>query len=219
MSKNIFCIVGESGSGKNYYNNSIILDRKFIKKAKLKPLIYGTTREPKSGEVDGIDFHFISMEEYKKIPEEEIIDFRTYNTINGIKYYFTKADYIKEGKSNLIGITSLYQYESYRNWINLENIKNKDSYRLYLIVLDASVKNRLLRIIDRKCQTDEDIYETCRRIVEEKAEFDKMKSKIPELIDPMTYNTVLIINTNNISNEYNLANLNKIKQFILSKNI
>jgi guanylate kinase len=219
MSKNIFCIVGESGSGKSYYSNSIILDNKFMKKAKLEPLVYGTTREPRNGEINGLDYNFITIEEYKNIPEEDLIDFRTYSTINGIVYYFTKVDYIKNRKSNLICTTSLYQYESYRNWVNIENIKNKDSYRLYLIILNASVKNRLLRIIDRRCENDNDIYEACRRIVEEKAEFDKVKSKIPELMDPMVYDTVLTINTNNISNDYNIANLNKIKQFILLKNI
>jgi hypothetical protein len=97
--KNIFCIVGESGSGKTYYGNSIILDNKFMKKAKLNPLIYGTTRTPRKDEKDGLDYNFISIEEYNNIPIEELIETRTYNTIDGSKHYFTKRDYIEKSKS------------------------------------------------------------------------------------------------------------------------
>lgn len=219
MSKNIFCIVGESGSGKTFYTNSIILDKKFMKTAKLSPLIYGTTRAPRSNEKNGLDYNFVTEEEYKKIPQDKLIEFRTYNTINGRMYYFTKTDYIENEKSNLICTASLYQYESYRNWIANENIKNPNSYNLYLIILVANVKERLLRIINRRCETDDHIYEACRRIVEEKAEFDQVKSRVPELMDPLSYSSVLYVNTNDISNESNISNLNKIRQFILSKNI
>ena len=219
MGKNIFCVVGESGSGKSYYTNSIILDTKFMKKAKLSPLIYGTTREPRSNEKDKVDYNFISIDEYNKLNPEDLIESRTYYTINGVKYYFTKREYVEDTKNNLICTSSLYQYESYRNWINKENIKKPGSYNLYLIILNAKVRNRLTRIIERRCETDDDVYEACRRIVEEKAEFDQVKSRVPELMDPLTYNTVLYVNTDNISNEFNKANLNKIKQFIMSKNI
>lgn len=219
MSKNIFCVVGESGAGKSYYVNSIVLDTRFMKKAKLEPLVYGTTRLPRDGEVDGVDYNFMSLEDYNKISKSDLIEFRTYNTINGKKYYFTRSDYIKNKKNNLICAASLYQYESYRNWINLENIKNPGSYELYLIILNANVKNRLLRVIEKRCNTDDDIYETCRRIVEEKAEFDQVKSRVPELMDPMTHSSVLFVNTNSITNESNKFNLEKIKQFIMMKNI
>ncbi len=219
MSKNIFCIVGESGSGKTFYNNSIILDKKFLKQAKLEPLIYGTTRPIRSNERDGVDYNFVSEEDYKNIPQEDLIEFRTYYTTNGNKYYFTKTEYIEKKKKNLICTASLYQYESYRNWIANENIKKPNSYNLYLIILNANVRERLLRIINRRCETDEDIYEACRRTVEERAEFNAVKARVPELTEPFSYNTVLYVNTNDISNESNLSNLNKIKQFILSKNI
>ena len=217
MSKNIFCIVGESGSGKSYYFNSITLDKKFMRQAKLEPLIYGTTRAPRSGEKDGIDYNFITIEEYNKIPSDKLIEFRSYNTINGKKFYFTKSDYIENKKHNLICTASLYQYESYRNWVANENIKKPESYNLYLIILSANVKERLLRIINRRCETDDDIYEACRRVVEERAEFNTVKSRVPELMELLSYNTVLCINTNDISNESNLANINKIRMFIMSK--
>ena len=219
MTKNIFCIVGESGSGKSFYFNSIILDKKFMKIGKLEPLIYGTTRQPRSTERDEVDYNFITEEEYNNIAREDLIESRSYHTINGKKYYFTKRDYIEKKKRNLICTASLYQYESYRNWIANENIRKPGTYNLYLIILVANVKERLLRIVNRRCETDEHIYEACRRIVEERAEFDQVKARVPELIDPLSYSSVLYVNTNDISQESNLSNLNKIKQFIVSKNI
>lgn len=217
--KNIFCIIGRSGAGKSFYTNEIVNDKKFLKKAKLEPLVYGTTRAKRSNEKDGVDYNFITEEAFEKIPKDKLIEFRTYSTINGKKYYFTKTDYIEKKHNNLVCTSSLYQYESYRNWVNLQNIKKPNSYKLFLIILDASVKNRLLRVIDRRCKTDSDIYEACRRIVEERAEFDQVSRRVPELMEPMGYNTVLYINTDDISDESNKANLNKIKEFILSKNI
>lgn len=217
MGKSIFCIVGETGSGKSFYNNSIVLDKKFMKAARLEPLIYGTTREPRATEVDGLDYNFVTQEEYDSIDQNDLIESRSYYTMNGKKYYFTRRDYITNKKKNLICTSSLYQYESYRNWVANENIKRPGSYNLYLIILYANVKERLTRIINRRCDTDDQVYEACRRIVEEKAEFDQVKARIPELTDYLSYNTVLYINTNDITQENNLINLNKIKQFIVSK--
>lgn len=219
MTKNIFCIVGESGAGKTFYTNALMSDHGFLRKSKISFLIYGTTREPRSGEKDGVDYNFVTLEEFNNIPKDKLIEFRTYNTITGKKHYFTKTDYIESGKSHLLCTASLYQYESYRNWINLENIKSPGKYNLYLIIFSADVRNRLLRIIKNRCKSDNEVYEACRRIVEERAEFDQVKSRVPELMDPISYNSVLLVDTNSISAETKEENLEKIKQFIISKNI
>jgi hypothetical protein len=137
--------------------------------------------------------------------------------MDGVVYYFTLEDYITKGDKNLICTSSLFQYESYRNWINLENLRNPNSYGLYLIILDANIKNRLCRTVNNRCKSNNDIYEACRRVVEERAELDTVRARVPELMDPMSYNTVLFIDTNDISKESNFNNLNKIKNFILSK--
>ena len=219
MNKNIFCIVGKSGAGKSYYIDSIRSDSKFMKQANLSPLVYGTTREKRAGEKDGIDYNFVTEEQYKNINPNNLIETRTYGTISGIKYYFTKSDYIKNPKSNLICTSSLYQYESYRNWTNLENLTNKsnsidEKYILNIIIINSELKTRLKRIIDRST-TDKEIYEGCRRVVEEKSEFESVESRVPELMDPMIYPQVLIIDNNDFANTEN--NLIKIKEFILSK--
>ena len=215
--KNIFCIVGASGAGKSYYYNSITLDTKFMKKAKAKALVYGTTRPPREGEKDGIDYNFVTLEDYKNIDRNKILESRSYNRMDGVVYYFTLEDYIIEEDKNLICTSSLFQYESYRNWINIKNLREPDSYKLYLIILDAGIKNRLCRTVNNRCKNENDIYEACRRVVEERAELDTVRARVPELMDPMSYNTVLFIDTNDISKDSNINNLNKIKDFILSK--
>ena len=223
MEKNIYCIVGKSGSGKSYYMNAISSDTKFMKKANLAPLVYGTTRDKRVNEVDGVDYNFITEEEYKAIPSSKLIESRSYNTITGKKYYFTKSDYIENAKANLICTASLYQYEYYRSWINLKNLTaskstvNEPIYNLHLIIIETELRNRLERILQNRCNTETDIYEACRRIVEERAEFTSVEERVPEFKDPFTYKQVIIIDNNDISEINTVANLEKIKKFILKE--
>ena len=119
---NIFCILGKTGSGKTTFLNDIINDKKFMNNNKLELLVYGTTRNKRENEVDEVDYHFHTQEEYDRIEDDELIESRSYYTINdGIVYYFTKTDYFNSDK-NIICVVSPYQYENYRSWCAKENI-------------------------------------------------------------------------------------------------
>lgn len=209
---NIFCIVAKTGSGKNTYLNQILEDKKFVDKYDISTLVYGTTRSKRPGEIEGKDYYFHSDEEYKQIPSEDLIEFRSYYTINnGTVYYFTKEEYFNKSK-NVIAITSPFQYESYRNWCNKENIKG-NKYNLFMIIIDIDLKIRIERLLDR-ADKESDIYEICRRVIEEKNEFENVSKRIPEMIDPMMSVNVCYIN-NNSSDENDIrANLETIKSFI-----
>ena len=218
--KNIFCIVGRVGSGKSYFFNSIIKDQKFMKKTNLSILTYGTTRDKKEYEEDGEEYIFISEEDFEKIPKEDLVESRTYGTLtNEINKYFTKKEYIQLPDTNLICISSLYQYESYRNWINIQNLSSnqKYHYKLFLIIIEASAKDRINRALKNKCKGTNDIYEICRRFVEEKAEYEIVSKRVPELYDPMAYPEVLYINNDDSMIENTNFNLERIKTFILNK--
>lgn len=61
-----FCCVGPAGSGK-----STIIDRLINnQRVNVKKLVTTTTREPREGEVDGVNRHFITKEEFKKKIED-----------------------------------------------------------------------------------------------------------------------------------------------------
>lgn len=77
--------VGKSGSGKDTFL------KKQVKKG-IKPIVSYTTRPMRSGEVDGVDYHFISNEEFNlMIANDKFLEYRVYNTLvngNPDKWYY-----------------------------------------------------------------------------------------------------------------------------------
>lgn len=209
----LFCIVGKTGTGKSTYLNKILEDKEFLESHNLSNLVYGTTRKKRDGEIDGVDYHFLSKYDYKQIPINSLIEFRSYYTLNdGTIYYFTKEDYLSNG--NIICITSPYQYESYKNWIVKENLKSDMTnkiYRLYLIDLNMDLKKRINRLVSR-ANSDDDVYEMCRRIIQERQEDEDVKKRVYELNNPELVGNVLCIN--NTEDDCLDENVSKIKEYI-----
>jgi guanylate kinase len=74
MSK-VFVITGPSGVGKGTLIR-VLLQRI----ADLELSISATTREPREGEVDGRDYHFLSREEFdRRVEKEDFLEFATYS--------------------------------------------------------------------------------------------------------------------------------------------
>ena len=74
MSK-VFVITGPSGVGKG------TLIRELLQRIPALELsISATTREPREGEVDGRDYHFLTREEFdRRVEEENFLEFATYS--------------------------------------------------------------------------------------------------------------------------------------------
>ena len=189
---NIFCFLGKSGAGKSAYFNRFIEDSNFMNIFNIEQLIYGTTRKKREKEIDGVDYHFYSYKEYCELDYNDVLESRKYKTVNGIKYYFTlKKDILNT--DNVICIASPYQYESYKNWCK-KHSDDKIKYNIYPIIIYTELKTRISRLINR-ADNDNDIYELCRRILDERVEFDEVSefnseiniysetSKIIDLLD------------------------------------
>jgi guanylate kinase len=74
MSK-VFVITGPSGVGKG-----TLIKRLLSACPNLELSISATTREPRTGEVDGVDYHFLSSEEFEgRIAEEDFLEFASYS--------------------------------------------------------------------------------------------------------------------------------------------
>jgi guanylate kinase len=71
----VFVITGPSGVGKG------TLIAKLLERVPgLELSVSATTREPREGEVDGRDYHFLSPEEFdRRIEREEFLEFATYS--------------------------------------------------------------------------------------------------------------------------------------------
>lgn len=129
-------LVGKSASGK-----SEILKR--LKELGMKTIVTYTTRPPRIGEVDGIDYHFISEEDFiKKMQFGFFAETTKYKTVDGIwRYGSAKEDY--DNNTAVI--------------LNPEGLKSvkkmfPDAVAIYIF---ASEKIRYERAIRRIKQNDE----------------------------------------------------------------
>ena len=75
MMSKVFVITGPSGVGKG------TLIRKLRERCPdLELSISATTRDPRVGEVDGVDYHFLSPEEFeRRIAEKDFLEFASYS--------------------------------------------------------------------------------------------------------------------------------------------
>ena len=72
----------------------------------------------------------------------------------------------------------------------------------------------MYRGISRANSNESNIYEFCRRVLEEKNEFDDVKRRIAELDNPKEHPNVCYIDNSNEGETYIEYNLEKIVSFI-----
>ena len=71
----VFVITGPSGVGKG-----TLISRLLERVPGLELSVSATTREPREGEVDGRDYHFLTVEEFdRRIEREDFLEFATYS--------------------------------------------------------------------------------------------------------------------------------------------
>ncbi len=71
----VFVITGPSGVGKG-----TLIARLLDRVPDLELSVSATTREPREGEVDGRDYHFLSPEEFdRRLEREDFLEFATYS--------------------------------------------------------------------------------------------------------------------------------------------
>ena len=82
----LFIISGPAGSGKTTICDGL------IEKESLQRIVTSTTRSPRQGEIDGLDYHFLTPDDFKtKIKEDA---FYEYATVHNNYYGTQKLDII-----------------------------------------------------------------------------------------------------------------------------
>lgn len=163
----IFCVVGKSASGKDTIYKKIIS----AYGSKLTPIIPYTTRPKRIGEINGVDYNFVTEEQLRTFEKEgKVIEKREYSTTQGIWYYFTfKFDY--EENNDYILITTLDGASK------IIEEYGPDSVHIIYLVLDDKI--RLLRCIERESKQDNPDYsEVCRRFIADQKDFCESKISI-----------------------------------------
>jgi guanylate kinase len=82
LSPTLFILSGPSGIGKDTVTRRLL---QRIGAENLKRIVTTTTRQPRNGEVNGIDYHFIDREEFlRRIERSEFLE---YANVHGDYYY------------------------------------------------------------------------------------------------------------------------------------
>ena len=152
--------MGKAGSGKDTLLHALLKEPVF---ADAKPIISCTTRPIRDYEKDGVDYHFLTVDEFQnKVLNEDMIEATIFNNW----CYGTAFSNLDKDKLN-IGVFNPEGVEQLRY--------NKDTVKLTLLYVEASDKIRLLRQLNR--EDEPDCNEIVRRFGTDKLDFN------PEEID------------------------------------
>ncbi len=158
----IFYLIGKSCTGKDSLYNIINKD----KELNLLPVIRYTTRPIRDGETDGVSYHFVDMDGYRKYKESgSIIEEMVYHTVHGDWYYFTADD----GEIDL-------EHNSYLAIGVLESFAGTAEYfgrdKVIPIYVELDDGVRLERALKRERLPENQKYaEMCRRFLADDKDF------------------------------------------------
>ena len=157
----LIILMGKAGSGKD----SLI--REVTKQLpELHEVISYTTRPKREKEIDGVNYHFITPEDFgQKVVNNEMIECTSFNDwFYGTGYKSLDKTKINIGAFNPDGVDAL----SYHSDI-----------QLIIFYITATDKNRLIRQLNR--ENDPDIDEIVRRYKADKIDFDGIEHEFPNV--------------------------------------
>lgn len=159
----ILAIIGEAGSGKDTLMQEVL---------KLNPnlheIVSCTTRPPREGEIDGVNYHFLSGEEFgQKVINGEMLEASCFNDwFYGTGFESLRSDCVNIGVFNPEGIDSLMVHKN---------------IQLVVYYITAKDKTRLLRQLNR--EENPDVDEIIRRFKTDKEDFFDLDFHYNELLN------------------------------------
>lgn len=155
-------LVGESASGKSS------IERNLVDNYGYKKIVSYTTRQPRQGEVDGIDYHYISESQFSNLKKEGF--FAEIGEYNGWHYGTAKNDCTSD-KVAVVTPHGLRQ---------LAKIPNLDIHAFYI---NVSRRDRLIKILQR----GDNIEEAYRRSLSDVGQFDGISDEVDYIISNENY--------------------------------
>ena len=159
----IILFMGPSSSGKDTIKRRLIKENKFA----LKEMIMSTTRPMRTGEVEGREYYFKTVDEMLELEKNgKIIEKRTYETAYGPWHYFTTSSSIDLDNYNYVGSNTLEGLDKFIKFYGIENIIS------LLVTIDDGI--RLQRALDREKKEENPKYqELCRRFLADSIDFSE----------------------------------------------
>ena len=139
----LIVISGPSGAGKGTICKALL-----EKRDDLFISVSATTRSPRAGEVDGINYHFLTKEDF--ISRVENNDFLEYAEVHGNMYgtpKFKVEEMLAEGKNVILEIDIQGALK----------VKENFSEGVFIFILPPSMEELKQRIIKRGSETEESL--------------------------------------------------------------
>lgn len=127
----VICLLGPAGSGKDTLAQALYKTNP----DKFSLTVSATTRPPREGEVDGINYHFLTREQFN---QTSMIEFSEFNNW----FYGTPEFSLSKDKCNIVVINP----QGIRDYLDRQDILNIKG----IFVLSVSPKTRLLRQLNRE---------------------------------------------------------------------
>lgn len=174
--KTLFCIMGKSSSGKDSIKKKLL-----EKDDRLVNMVPFTTRPMRDGEVNGIDYNFITNDDYLNM--KNIIESRIYN----IKKSDGSSDtwiYGHNEPENGSIFLMIGTFESYRVMID-KSMNDNSNYNIIPIYIEISDEERLYRLIMRETNVNKEpnFRELARRYTKDNEDFSLRNLQILGISD------------------------------------
>ena len=162
----LIVVSGPSGSGKSTLDNMILKRRKNIVMS-----VSDTTRKIRGEEVNGVDYNFITKEEFEQnIKNDKYLE---YAEVYKGTYYGTPENFVNEKLNQGIDVILEIDIEGARK----VNEKRKDA--IFIFIMPPSMKILKERLVARKTETKEQVIE-------------RFKTAYKEINEVTKYNYVIV---------------------------
>lgn len=159
-------LVGESGAGKSS------IEKILADKYEYKRTVSYTTRPPRQGEIDGVDYHFISKDEY--VEKFNAGFFAETGSYNGWFYGTTKDQYCK----NTVCVLTPHGLRQIKKSFGEDvELKIKSFY------IKVPRRDRLIKILER----GDEINEAIRRNQSDVGQYDGIEDEVDIVIENNSY--------------------------------
>lgn len=157
----ILAIIGEAGTGKDTIMKGVLK-----KNPNIHEIVSCTTRPPREKEKDGINYHFLTNEEFtNKILNNEMLEATVFNDwCYGTSYDSLDVNKVNIGVFNPAGIEALMEHKN-----------------IFIVCyyVRAADKQRLLRQLNR--EENPDVKEIIRRFSADNLDFSKLQFHYNEI--------------------------------------
>ena len=155
----LIILSGPSGAGKGTIHNELLKHD-----SNLKLSISMTTRNPRVGEVDGVDYFFVSVDEFKK--EIKNKSFLEYAEVHS-NYYGTLKREVERDLDNGFDVILEIDIQG------ALSIKNKNTDAIFIFIMPPSMRELKNRLVKRGTETQEKLIERFKNAYKEINEMPK----------------------------------------------